>query len=272
MRRALSIAMTALTGALSVYQASADTISLRADIWPPYNATPGSDKPGYIVELANEIWNSEGHQVDYSTIPWERAISEARSGNIDCILGALPEEVPDFVFHSLSLGLDQSTFYTRSGNPWTYQSPSQLSNIRLGVIGGYSYDQGAVDEHIAMAIRDGSPGSRVQLMKGDNALEKNLQKLLSGRIDAIVGSATVVNYTVATLGMEGAVRPAGNIGVADKLYIACSPATPETSETSETYTRQLDEGIQRLRKSGRLTEILERYGLQDWSTETPLQP
>jgi polar amino acid transport system substrate-binding protein len=269
MRHALSITIIAFAGASSMYSASADTISLRADIWPPYNATPGTDKPGYIVEVATEIWNSQGHQVDYSTIPWERAISEARSGNIDCILGALPDEVPDFVFHSLSLGLDQSTFYTRSGNSWTYHSPTQLNDIRLGVIGGYSYDQGAVDEHIAMAISEGSPGSRVQLMKGDNALEKNLQKLLSGRIDAIVGSATVVNYTVATLGMEGAVRPAGNIGVADKLYIACSPATPDKSGT---YTRQLDEGIQRLRESGRLAEILQRYGLEDWSTETPLKP
>ncbi|MED5439950.1 MAG: transporter substrate-binding domain-containing protein [Pseudomonadota bacterium] len=269
MKYALTIATTALAGALCVHQAGADTISLRADIWPPYNATPGSDKPGYIAEIAIEIWNNQGHEVDYSTIPWERAITEARTGNIDCILGALPDEVPDFVFHSLPLGLDQSTFYTRSANHWTYHTPAQLDDIRLGVIGGYSYDQGVVDEHIASTIREDASGSRVQLMKGDNALEKNLQKLLSGRIDAIVGSATVVNYTVATLGMEGAVRPAGNIGVADKLYIACSPATPEKSET---YTRQLDEGIQRLRKSGRLTEILERYGLQDWSTETPLQP
>ena len=129
-------------------------------------------------------------------------------------------------------------------------------------------DQGVVDEHIASTIREDASGSRVQLMKGDNALEKNPQKLLSGRIDAIVGSATVVNYTVATLGMEGAVRPAGNIGVADKLYIACSPATPEKSET---YTRQLDEGIQRLRKSVGLL----KYGAlrtPDGSTETPLQP
>ncbi len=266
MRHALSIAMTALTGALSVYQASADTISLRADIWPPYNATPGSDKPGYIVEIATEIWNNEGHQVNYATIPWERAISEARSGNIDCILGALPDEVPDFIFHSLSLGLDQSTFYTRSDSHWVYQSSSQLKDIRLGVIGGYSYDQGVIDEHIAAIVREGAPNSQVQLMKGDNALEKNLQKLLSGRIDAIVGSKTVVDYTVATLGMEGAVQPAGNIGVADELYIACSPATPDKSET---YTRQLDNGIRRLRESGRLAEILERYGLKDWNSETP---
>ena len=269
MKHVLSVAATVFASAFAVYPACADTISLRADIWPPYNATPGSDKPGYIVEIATEIWNAEGHQVDYSTIPWERAISEARTGNVDCILGALPDEVPDFVFHSLPLGYDQSTFYTRAVNHWTYHSPTQLNDIRLGVIGGYSYDQGAVDEHIATAIREGTPGSRVQLMKGDNALEKNLQKLLSGRIDVIVGSATVVDYTIATLGMDGTVRPAGNIGVADKLYIACSPATPTQSKT---YTRQLDEGIQRLRKSGRLTEILQRYGLQDWSTETSLKP
>ena len=80
MKQTLSIAIIALTGTLTAYQAIADTISLRADIWPPYNATPGSDKPGYIVEIATEIWNNEGHQVNYATVPWERAISEARSG------------------------------------------------------------------------------------------------------------------------------------------------------------------------------------------------
>lgn len=258
------LAILLVLGSVCSATVSAETVRLRADYWPPYNGDPDSDRPGYIVEIAREIFSNAGYDTDYDAIPWERAINEARRGHVDCIIGALPEEVPDFIFHQRPVGLDESKLYTRHNSDWQFDGEDSLRQIRLGVIGGYSYDQGILDSYIARSLSDEEPDGNVQVMKGNNALEKNLQKLVSGRIDVIVSSSAVLNYTLNELSMKGAVRDAGSIGTPDPLYIACSPATPLVSAT---YTRLLDEGLQRLRESGRLQQILSLYGLKDWADD-----
>jgi len=47
---------------------------------------------------------------------------------------------------------------------------------------------------------------------------------------------------------------------AEEVYIAFSPAI----SSSKKYAAILDEGIKRLRKEGRLAEILGKYNLEDW--------
>lgn len=261
-KRFLRSASVLITGCLLSSLASADTVKLRADYWPPYNGDAGEERPGYMIDIAREIWDDAGFTLEYATIPWERAITEARSGAVDCIVGALPSEVPDFIFHRIPLGVDQSAFYVRHDQEWSYIDDTSLNGIRLGVIGGYSYDQGDVDRRIEQALASDIPSSRIQVMKGDNALEKNLQKLISGRIDAVIGSATVVDYTINKLGFNNAVNFAGAVGVADPLFIACSPDSPSRSRQLVTLLHQ---GIVRMRASGRLDEILQHYGLRDWA-------
>lgn len=242
--------------------AVADTVTLRADHWPPYNGHATEPRPGYMIDIAEEIWNNSGFRVDYATVPWERAITDTRSGATDCVVGALPSEVPDFIFHTLPLGVDQSAFYVRNDSDWSYAGRASLDGIRLGVIGGYSYDQGEIDRRIDQAHTDDIASGEIQIMKGDNALEKNFQKLLSGRIDAVVASVTVAAYTINQMELDDKIAFAGSIGIADPLFIACSPSSPKRSRKLVTL---LDQGIVKLRASGRLDKIMHQYGLSDWA-------
>lgn len=43
-------------------------------------------------------------------------------------------------------------------------------------------------------------------------------------------------------------------------YIACSPA----KESSKVLMKLVDEGTDKLRQSGELQKILDKYGLKDW--------
>ncbi|WP_370292769.1 substrate-binding periplasmic protein [Thalassolituus sp.] len=242
--------------------AQAEHIRLGADVWYPFNGEPDSPRPGYMIELASAVWKQAGHTVDYQVLPWERAIDEARAGSLDCIVGTTLDEAPDFLFPDQPLGMDESYIFVLKDNDWQYTGIGSLSEIRIGVVGGYSYDDGEFDEYVTS--QTGAP--TVQVMKGNNALDQNLQKLLSRRIDALVESPMVMHARLQQLSPRPEVRVAGRIGSVTPLYIACSPSNPMAA----TYVRQLNDGIVRMRMSGELANLLDLYNLRDWQMSQPL--
>jgi polar amino acid transport system substrate-binding protein len=98
---------------------------------------------------------------------------------------------------------------------------------------------------------------------GDNALEQNIEKLLSGQIDVVVEAGSVFINFFAAKGMISSldqIRDAGEAGEKDDLYIAFSPKNGKSKD----YAEILSKGIDGLRQSGKLASILEKYGLKDW--------
>ncbi len=247
-KRFLSVSLLVFTGF-----ASADTITIRADSWYPINGDPGSDKPGYMIELAKKILGDAGHTVDYRLMPWERAVDEVRQGNIDCVVGAYIEDAPDFVYPSESWGLDESRFFVKQGDPWRFEGLDSLANIKLGLIGGYAYGED-FDQYIEANPDVG------QFVKGDNALEKNIKKILGGRITATVESPLVMQAKLKDMGLQADIVAAGNLGEPSDMFIACSPA----KSSSKALVELIDTGTQNLRASGELQDILDKYGLPDW--------
>jgi polar amino acid transport system substrate-binding protein len=240
-------------GLLLVGPVSADTISLRADEWYPFNGQPGGERPGFMIEIAREVLGKAGHSIDYALMPWERALDSVRKGEHDCVVGASPGDAPDFVFPEEPMGMDASVFFVKKGNPWRYSGVESLPSIRLGVIAGYAYGD-VLDAYIERG------GAAVQPVSGAAALEQNLRKLQAGRLDAVVESAAVLAGKAHELGLDGAFEPAGSPDEPEPVYVACSPAKPAARE----YARLLTEGMRALRASGALATILSRYGVADW--------
>ena len=119
-----------------------DTITLRADIWDPYNGDPASDQPGFMIEVARKVFEKAGYTVDYQVDgwTWERSLEEAKKGSIDGIVGAAKSDAEDFVFPSEALCRQRMSFLVKKGNAWRFSGVDSLSSIRLGVISGYAYD------------------------------------------------------------------------------------------------------------------------------------
>ncbi len=258
MRATLFYAIVAST--LSVMRlttpATADVLSLRADEWCPYNCTPGSDRPGYMIEIAQEVFGRAGYQVDYQLLNWMRSIAETRSGRYSGIVGAITAEAPDFVFPSEALGMISDGFAIRKGANFRYRGQQSLEGHTVGVIRGYEYYEG-IDAYIKKHAGD---RTRVQVTSGEDALEQNLKKLAAGRIDIVIDDQNVLNLAIQELGLNDRLEVAGNDGALKPAHIAFSPADDKAAE----YAAILAHGINDLRASGRLDEILRRYGLVDW--------
>lgn len=230
--------------------AIADTIELRADEWCPFNCVPGSDAPGYMIELAAEALAPFGHTINYQTMSWARSLHLASEGAIDGVIGAIPEEAPDLVFGP-PLGTYEDVVAFRKGEGRDISAEGALDGLRVGAINGYTYF-GPVSSYI-----DANVDNRdlVEITSGDDALLINLRKLVAGRLDVVAEVRSVLVYNVAQLGIQDKIDITATTD-SNNIYIAFTPA----KEASQTYAAQLTEGIRKLKETGRFDEILAKYG------------
>lgn len=231
----------------------ADTIVLVADDWCPYNCAADAKDPGFLIELARLIFTARGHTVEYKVLPWSRAIEESRSGKFTGIVGAYKDDAPDFIYPEESVVRGGNDFFVKSGDPWKYDGLSSLEKVSIGVIQDYSY--GA--ELNAYIKRYSTNADRIQVVSGDDALEKNINKLLAGRIRVVLEDASVMNHFLQAHGNTKEVISAGG-GEKQNVYIAFSPAIHKAKD----YANLLSEGIIAHRKDGTLQTILGKYGVR----------
>jgi polar amino acid transport system substrate-binding protein len=235
-------------------------ITLRADEWYPYNGVSTADKPGYMIEIAIAAFEQKGYTVDYQTMPWNRAVIETRKGNFDGIVGAMSNHIPNFIIPDIELGVSKTLFWAKKELSWKYKGIKSLDNITLGAIKNYTYGD-KIDSYLKKHV---TKRQKVQFVYGEGALIKNLNKLLNNRIDVFIEDEIVFNTMLKQEKYTQEIVSVGQLSEL-KVYIAFSPER----KTSEKYAKILTEAMHEFRKSGKLKEILDRYGLTDWKQSKP---
>jgi len=232
----------------------ADTITIRADIWCPYNCEPGSDAPGYMIEIAQKIFGNFNHTVDYQAMPWARALKQTREGKYVAVVGAYVEDAPDFLFADY-LGTSTMVFYGQKDSLWKFDGIQSLKSVNLGVVRDYAYTP-ELDKYIA----ENNKKKNVQMASGEDALEVNIKKLQKKRIDVFIANEKVFGYHIKQTAWS--MDDFKNCGVlsTDKVHMAFSPNNPN----SKSYVEAVNNGLKMLRTSGELKKILDKYNVQDW--------
>lgn len=234
---------------------SADVITLVADEWCPYNCSPNTDTPGFMVEIAQYAFERAGHTIEYTIIPWSRAIQGTRTGRYDGIIGVGRDEAPDLIFPDHELGLAAHTFFVKQGTSWKYTGLDSLEQISLGVIKDYSYGN---FYEIYIKPNEGND-KKIQTVTGETGLMQNTKKLLVGRIDALIEDRSVFQYFFKHTKIPNHFLEAG-IAYKEKVYIAFSPIHSDAKK----YAKILSNAMQELRANGKLNEILIKYSLYNW--------
>ncbi len=233
----------------------AEVITVRSDAWCPYNCTPKSKKPGFMIEILQQTLGKKGYTIDYQEMNWARAVIETRAGKFNAVVGASKNDAPDFVFPDNALGKNAGCFYTLPKTKWKYTGIESLQSATIGVIRDYSYDDGEFDDYIK---ENQNNRQRLDIISGDDVLKRNLDKLRTGRITALVESEPVIAYQQSS---NKSLSDLKNVGCfkETQVYVAFSPVLPQ----SKNYAKLLSDGIQEMRKSGQLKKILDKYGLKD---------
>lgn len=238
--------------------AQAETITLVADEWCPYNCE--EDVGGFMVVIAEEIFGRHDIKVNYKVMPWTQAIAMARKGDYTGIIGATRHDAPDFIMPHYVLGLSDMRFWVRKNSSWNYDGLASLKGLRIGVIKDYSY--GAVlDEY----LQKNADSGRILWESGNDALSVNLGKLARGEIDVMPEDDNVMQHYIFEHISDATPREAGSAVTLDHiadnfLYIAFSPKNPDAKR----YAAIIDEEMPKLRASGELQRILDLYRIRDW--------
>ncbi len=232
-----------------VSPAHADTITLVADPWLPYVGEEGTDEYGFMVEFVMETLGKAGHKIVLKNMDWDKAIEETRQGKYTAISGAAKEEAPDFVFPENEQAMGGSNYFVLKGNSWRYNGIESLKGKKIGIMSGYGYG-----EKLDKLFKD-NPN-----IVAETKLINLLEMLSEGKIDIIIEDYNVFMLLAMKSYMDEEIVNAGSDGEFNPLYIAFSPSNPKAKE----YAKILSDGMDKLRKSGILKGIMERYGLKDW--------
>jgi polar amino acid transport system substrate-binding protein len=238
----------------SVSTLSKERIILAADKWCPYNCEPGSEMPGYMVEMATEIFAQHNIEVEYILKPWDKAIEDIRQGKIHGVIGASFDENSDLVYPTVPQAYGITAAYTLEENKWTYEGTKSLRGQKIGLILGYKYP-----EDIGNFIFTTLPKAPELFVfeGGENAVHEQVNNLINKRTDIYFENEYVMNRLIKSENGPK-LRNAGQIGNdLDRLYVAFSPKLKK----SYTYAKILSEGMEKMRNSGRLAELYKKYGL-----------
>jgi polar amino acid transport system substrate-binding protein len=237
--------------------AYAKTLVIGADPWCPYNCVAGSKKPGFMVELAQTIFEQAGFKIKYINLNWARAKLDLNSGVLDAVVGMAKGAANKklWIYPENALGEEQMCFYSNKPD-WKYEGINSLTAIRLGVINGYGY--GA---EIQPYILSHKSSHQVTALSGNHLFERLIEMLRKGRIDAFIDDHNVAEHFLSIYeGKASKIQQVGCLSKRRGIYIVFSKRNPD----AEFYANLLSKGVQRLRQNGQLKTILNRYGLSDW--------
>jgi polar amino acid transport system substrate-binding protein len=229
----------------------ADEITLVADSWCPYNCEPGSKDPGVFIEVATQALEAKGHKVKYSIEPWTRALADAREGKISGVVGAGPSDAAGLEFAE-HIGTSSNCFFTPKGSQWKFTDIASLQSITFGAISGYTYTDD-IDAYLA----DAKNAKKVEVIGGDDALEKNLKKVAASRLGAFIEDSNVTMYNAKKLGLLDKIQKAG-CAKAVPITIAFSKKNAKAKE----FVKIINDHLAVMKKNGKFDELRKRYSME----------
>ncbi|WP_193452756.1 substrate-binding periplasmic protein [Pseudomonas nitroreducens] len=230
--------------------ASAEPLRLAGDDWCPYLCPDDPDKPGYLLEALGQVLPQPPL---FEPLPWPRALQMAREGLVDGVVGAYSEESEELLIGEEPIGWVTMRFYVRNDNPWTWQGPTSLGNQSIVLAQGYSYGRELDawrDEHL-------SNHEQVQVLSGEKVLERNIQKLLLGRITVLLEDSQIVEHYLHRHGLSESIQAAGELADKRPMYVALNPRLDGVQDR----LADLDEGLRELRRTDQWKPLMQGYGI-----------
>ncbi len=234
----------------------ADELKIVGDPWCPFTCAAEGDKQGIIVDVSRAALKMSGHELQYQTVNWSRAIEGTRKGEYQLLAGALKQDAPDLLVPKTSYVKQKSCFFTLPGSKWDYKGQASLSTQKIGLVQDYAYG-----EPFDTDIKKISP-KNIDPITGLETAQRLIEKLLLKRSDVIIEDHSVIQYS---LNEYKAKHPKENADLRStsclkeaSLYALVTPS----SANSKKWLKDLDKGIDQVIKSGEIQKIFAKYGLK----------
>lgn len=216
------------------------------------------EQPGYIIEILEEAFLGSEFTFAYNTYSWARGISHTTNGETVALLAAAPKETPNLIFPDAPIGEQQACFFTLPTSNWLYSGENTLAGIGIGIPINISLEE--LDTY-----RENNPDQFHQQASTPRYIERSVKMLERKRVDTFIFFKNTVLHHMAQNDMVKHIRNAGCV-TATPVYMVFSPA-PHLKELGQQVMRHYERRYSILKGSGRIADIMARYGLSDWSLD-----
>jgi polar amino acid transport system substrate-binding protein len=198
------------------------TLRVGADPWCPFTCGEGqASGRGLMIDHLESVLSADGITVEFLSVPWARALVEARSGKLDGVAGAIRTEADGLLLPEATPFAQRSCFYASASDAWRYDGVTSLEQLKsLGAIHGYGYGE-PLDSFLKATRKK---ATRVDMVSGVNALRSLAKKVSAGRNQVLVEDASVFQWNQAKGGPEFQLKSVGCLAEAP-LFVALSPKT-----------------------------------------------
>jgi polar amino acid transport system substrate-binding protein len=224
-------------------------IQLITENYIPYQFKENGITKGIAVEVVKVIFERLGYTVELTLLPWTRALQMVQDGQTDGIFSAYfsVERSAYMDYMKEPLAYDEQYVYTLADSKIVFDgSLDSLEPYRIGVLQDWFYG-----EDFATRVKDGS-----LMVETVTDLPINIQKLLDGRIDAIINPQINTSYYLKQLNLQEEIvqqpapfrKPAG-------LFLAFT----KSRGIDPNLRKSVDEELLKMKADGTYQEIVDRY-------------
>lgn len=227
-------------------------IRLVADEWCPQHCKGSGPNKGYIVDIVEQALKEENVPFTLVYNPWLRALRSTEKGQYDGILTPTVNGFKQFSYPQEAVGQQQYCFYVNKNSTWKYTKPTDLIGKNISHLKESGF--GELESFLTAKQNQ----ITIQEFVGVDGFTESIFKFLAmNRTEAIIMTSDVYFYALKTQKIKDQFKSAGCLAE-EKLAVGLSKADPERAKW---IADTLDNGIRKLRKSGKLKLIHANYGM-----------
>jgi polar amino acid transport system substrate-binding protein len=218
----------------------------------------GKGKRGFVTDILDEVLTMKGYKVNFVAMPWARAVISATEGSIDGIISPAKKEAPDLIYPKVEIAKQAECFYGRIDDNWKPTDAKSFINRQTIVFRGWSFEE----EFKKTLGREKYKKNFNEFSIDQRYIDRILKMVLSKKIDSFWVEPIVFDSFKKKnrKKVENKIKLQGCLLIQD-LYVGLNPLNPKLSKK---IANDFDDGIEKIRKSGRLKTILQQYDIEDW--------
>ncbi|MCJ2163308.1 MULTISPECIES: hypothetical protein [unclassified Pseudodesulfovibrio] len=209
-------------------------------------------------EVLRKAFAGTEYTLDFTYMPYGRAIQETLDGLHDVVTYAGTPNTPDFVFVRNLDMINVVQFATLAGAKWSYTGHESLEDIRFSTPAGFRTGDPFIDNLITGHEQNPPRIKTTSSPSPSEAQRINLQCLLEGRIDAMLVGSLAFRHITRKTTLENKLRLDQTPVAMFYNRIAFSPKHPNADILRDIVENRIRE----MRISGELGTILDHYGVK----------
>lgn len=228
-----------------------ETIHVSAIDWCPQICPKTPERPGYLVEMIQDLYRKAGYELDFEYVPWSRAIVNVRTGRTDGLLSPSKDEAPDLEFHAIPLAYQTHCFWKLSTSSWSYTDLESLNNTKFIIYRDHSYGPFLfTPEHKI------EPYQYFELSYDEHYIDRAIALLKAGRAETFLFTANSVQYYLNQQHSTDVVMDA--CFKRDELWFALSPKSDKLSQMRQV----IDDTLAGYKRTNSYEALLARYHIR----------